>query len=550
VTSVIEDTLDNTEALDAKAHGGERRFEKSDFLRLAYWSAIAFGLLLWIVISWVGTPRQAGTDVFGYKDAGCNLALGRGFYSVGLPGTDDLQSHLFASNGPAVPFLFGLFALLFGCSGYANTFFELLFATMATFAIAALIEPAINTRWKLICAALLGLVLPSGLVFSQPDRGDMPSFAIFVFACLLARSQRKLLSHFAAPVMAGVCALFFPFGGAICGLTIWAIVMTAADCNISWHDLKERALVTLKLIGGFLLPIAIVVVFYQAVDPTAWLRFVGNGFGTSHGGLGALMRNSYGHLFRHAVFSSGPYSISLVSSSLFVIITICYFTTKQLHHRCELRDAILALVMAICVIFAVALFPKENNYLAWTRSALLVLLAASQAHLAFEARRRQVTTLLLVIIGAAVLPFVGLDALIRIQSKTNYEVAKNEVAKFADALQKARIDKLIAIPSSLYFLYKEKLPQIGDAYYIGAVATPSDIGGIIECTPSGPHSENDAPRGGYLPPLILFAHASIHYVPQLFGHRVTRHEWGWSCDQYLAEPISLPLSRSRPGASW
>jgi len=46
-----------------------------------------------------------------------------------------------------------------------------------------------------------------------------------------------------------------------------------------------------------------------------------------------------------------------------------------------------------------------------SRSALLVLLAASQARLAIEARRCQMTAVLPAIIGVAVLPFVGVDAL-------------------------------------------------------------------------------------------------------------------------------------------
>ena len=270
--------------------------------RMAFWGILALSLVFWIVFSWLGAPRQAGTDVFVYRDAGCNLALGRGFYSLGLPGTDDLQSHLFASNGPAVPFLFGLFALLFGCNGYADTFFELLFAAMATLAVATLMEPAISRQWKLICAVLLGLVLPAGLVVTEPDRPDMPSFAIFVFACLLARSQRKQLSHLAAPVVAGLCALFFPFGGAICGLAVWAIVITATELNLR-HQHKELTLVTLKLIGGFLLPIAMVIIFYQITDSSAWLRFVGNGFG-AQSGVGAVFHNGYSRLFYHAIISS------------------------------------------------------------------------------------------------------------------------------------------------------------------------------------------------------------------------------------------------------
>jgi len=149
------------------------------------------------------------------------------------------------------------------------------------------------------------------------------------------------------------------------------------------------------------------------------------------------------------------------------------------------------------------------------------------------------TTVLLAIIAAAILPFVGLDALIRIQSKENYDIAKNEVAKYAHAVQEAKIDKLIAIPSRLYFLYKTNLPQLGDEYLIGAEAKPSDIGGIVECQPGSSYRENETPGAAYLPPVVLFAHTSTRYTPHLLGHRVTRHDWGWSCDQYLAEPTNL-----------
>jgi hypothetical protein len=497
--------------------------EKADNTRFVYWVILVSGLLLWIVVSWVAAPRQAGADVWVYKDAGCNLVLGRGFYSLGLPGTDDLQPHLFSSNGPAVPFLFGLFALLFGCNGYADTFFELLFAAIATLAVAYLMEPAISRQWKLICAALLALVLPAGLVVTEPDRPDMPSFAVFVFACLLARSQRKQLSHFAAPFVAGLCALFFPFGGAICSIAIWTIVITDTELNIG-HQFKELTLVTLKLIGTFLLPIVAVIIFYQAADPTAWLRFVGNGFG-ARSGIGAVIHNGYGQLFHHAVFNSGLYSISLVFSSLAVAVTICIFATKRINRHFELREVILALAIVTIILCPIVIFPKENNYMAWTRSALLVLLAASQAPLAIEARRRQLTTLVLVIIGAAVLPFVGLDALKRIQDKAGYEIATTEVAKFAHAFQ---ISKLIAIPARLYFLYKEKLPQIVSDN-IAPVANLSDIGGVVECELDGSYREP------YFPPMVLFAHASIRYTPHLLGYQVTRHEWGWSCDQYIAD---------------
>jgi hypothetical protein len=140
------------------------------------------------------------------------------------------------------------------------------------------------------------------------------------------------------------------------GDAVWAIVTTATELNIRWHELKEHTSVTLKLIGGFLLPITVVIVLFQAVDPTAWLRFVGNGFGIQSG-LGAVIHNGYGQLFYHAVFSSGVYSISLVFSSLVVVVILGCFTTNQIYHQRELRDAILALVIAIFVLCPLIFFP-------------------------------------------------------------------------------------------------------------------------------------------------------------------------------------------------
>ena len=187
----------------------------------------------------------------------------------------------------------------------------------------------------------------------------------------------------------------------------------------------------------------------------------------------------------------------------------------------------LAVVIVICIAAPIVLFPKENNYMAWARSALLILLTSSQARLAIEARRCQITTLMLLIVGTTVLPFVGLDVLTRIQSRESYEAAKREVGAFAHALEQANAIKLIAIPSRLYFLYKESMPNIGDAYYIAPVAKPSDVGGIVYC-------KSEKPTEAYLPGVVLFSHASIRYVPHLAGRRITRHEWSWSCDQYIA----------------
>jgi hypothetical protein len=68
-------------------------------------------------------PSPARTDIFIFKDAGCNLALGLGFNAFSIPRLD-LTPRLFGSYTPGFPLVFGIFSFLFGCTAEANTLFN------------------------------------------------------------------------------------------------------------------------------------------------------------------------------------------------------------------------------------------------------------------------------------------------------------------------------------------------------------------------------------------------------------------------------------------
>ena len=69
--------------------------------------------------------RAARTYIF--KDPGSNLALKRGFTAIACR-DNDLDAHLYAAYSPGLPLLYGLFASIFGCNGYSNTYFDLIIA--------------------------------------------------------------------------------------------------------------------------------------------------------------------------------------------------------------------------------------------------------------------------------------------------------------------------------------------------------------------------------------------------------------------------------------
>ena len=496
-----------------------------------FWPIVLGFLVFWLVESCLGAPRGGAPDVFVYKEPGCNMAAGLGFTAWGMPGTGDLDRHLFATSGPAIPFLFGLVASVLGCTGRVNTLFELSFAAVSTIGIAYLLAPSLSRRWRPALALLIGLALPSGLLVSEIDRPGVPAFPIFLLACLAARAPRPLLRTVLAPYLAGICAVFFPFGGALAGLAVWVIA-----AGMEPPTLAAISRLAARQFAAFLVPIALVMALYGWLDPTAGARFLGNGFG-SHTGAGAVLSNSYGRLLGEATFSAGAYSLSLVTSSAFSVAIVLAFAVVRGSRR--LADLVLLCGLAAFPLVTVLIFPKQSDYMAWARTGLVVLLLCSAAPLAQRARRSQFVAILVALGCLANIPFVWMETLKQVQTATDYRLAQTDAATFATTLARAPSGG-VAVPSGVYFLYKPLLPQLVDLEFLHElVHGPSDLAGIAACyrgsrdgTPVGEDVLSPHP---YLPPLIPLSRARSHYVPTVFGVRVSRTEWGWSCDHYLTQ---------------
>jgi hypothetical protein len=97
---------------------------------------IAFWLILTASVVWafILPPAFGGTDVYGFKDAACNLAAGLGFKSVNFIGSKlrPFRPELFANYPPLFPLAYGLYAKLFGCNPTADKCFNLLVSALSS----------------------------------------------------------------------------------------------------------------------------------------------------------------------------------------------------------------------------------------------------------------------------------------------------------------------------------------------------------------------------------------------------------------------------------
>jgi hypothetical protein len=511
--------------------GNSRATRESGWLRgdVGFWGILVVAAALWIFGSAILAPRAGGTDVYIFKDAGCNLALGQGFVSEALPGSLDLAPHLYASYAPGVALLFGIVARVFGCSAYTDTFFDLIVGLLVSLAVARVLVPAIAPRFRLPCALLLGLSMPVGFVAAAGDRPEASGMLGFVLVCVLARGGRR---PFAAAFAAGTVTLFYPFGGMLSGFAAWCIALgpcSSRDIAQRWRPALGAAV---RMLAVYLVPILLVAAAYDIVDPTSFARFGGHAFGAASG-AGAVFDNSYAHLLAHAAFSSGPYSLSLTLSSAVAAVLVIGIVRTDLPGMGARTDWILP-VLLLAFIAAPFLFPGQNNYMAWSRSALAVLLATAGGPIASAAVRRHIVPLLLVIVCLANLPFIALDAVIRAQSRESYNIAETEARSYAQALSARRANRTVLVPAAIYFIYKPLLHRIANPdYFVSLKSILPEIGGVVACPFAKVPGTKDTLDSSPAPRLELISRVSSHVMPELFGRRLTHREWGFSCDQYV-----------------
>jgi hypothetical protein len=492
-----------------------------------YWQTLLLFVIFWFVASAFIAPNAGGTDVYIFKDAGCNLALKRGFTAIALPGMHGLEPHLYAAYSPGLPLLYGVFASIFGCNGYSNTYFDLIIAAVTTLVFAAIVQRAIPPRAQTLTAVLLGLVLPSGMVLTASDRPEALGLLGIMLACLVVSNSHGSLRPYIAAFIAGVTTLVHPLAGILTVPIIW----TLAACQTDQFLPSREVHLAVRMVAIYLLPIALIVSFYWTVDATSLSRFEAHAFGQSSG-AGALLHNGFLQLLAHAAFSSGYSSLAATSSSAIIAAMGLYYAANQSWNR-QPRSFLLLSLMLFLVVFPVAVFPAQNNYMALIRAIVPIVVVLSAVAGYFpEARQRFVVIVMIVLICATNLPLLFLSILSREQTTGLYRVARNEATEFARQINDANAKPLTLVPAGVYFLYKPELGDIINPDYLDPIEK-TRINGEVACSYGRrPGADN---LSGLIPltELKQLSKASSHYAPHLLAVRLMKSEWGWSCDTYI-----------------
>jgi hypothetical protein len=475
------------------------------------WAVLLAGLAAWLAFDLAWPNVYGGTDVFHFKDAGCNLAAGRRFTSASFVGSESFEAKLWFSQGPLFPLVYGLYASLFGCGFASDNVFDLLVSAGLSAAVLALAGRGLRPRMRLAFAAALALVLPTGGLYWPNDRPDHAALALALLALLPVRSggDAPVRPWIGPPLIAGLAFAASPFYG----LVAFALA-AAADLGRDGGSVRGAAR---RIAGGAIafaaVPTAAVAVFI-AYDPGTVGRFADH--------LSILFASGATFLERisHAVNSSGTNSRLIALRWLAALVFAAWLLAAAVRSggaRCRLwlPAALLALVAGVPVAF-----PHQNSYYAAAALIVAALMPGAVSGPAGGRARRLAATAILFL---PLLPGLGTTLLQRLESHASYvEEARRVAARTYLA------GRLAVVPSTHYFLFLPSGARLFDAAYLGPKHDPGQVDFHVVCRTAYPLGTALAPPPGFVP-ADPGAAPPAEVPMRLFGRTLMGRDWGWGC---------------------
>jgi hypothetical protein len=440
-----------------------RRFAGACFRPLNLWIV---GTAIWLLVSAIADPQFGATDIFVYKDAGVNWALGRGLVTAGVPGNVTLDPTFYSSYPPVFPLVYGLFVRMFGLGAYQNTFFNLSVAALSCGAWMLLLGRMFPRRSGSAGLGtmniLLVLMIPTGTLTVATDRPDQLAFLVFLLSFLISvgtdSPKRMALAFF----LAGLNASISPFAG---------IMNFVCLCAVQWSQLvsaKRRLAICLLLA---MIPTAATVAFFWWADPEAISRLWK--YGTGRGGVGQNVISGEGlrvYLtgLKHAAFSSGVHSVGLFLSFLGMLVLLCGYAAKCAG---ELRSPAIRFLLAAggLGLFTLAAFPARNNYMGLARNAALVLFLVLFLRVDKNPRSAmRVSVAAVILLALGQVPEMARDTAARLVTRSSYSRAQAQCTALAKDLQKTwpMIEPISGVVSpSLYFVFKPHFNIFDPSYF-------------------------------------------------------------------------------------
>jgi hypothetical protein len=525
---------------------GESWFSK----RTLPWVILGVFTVFWFGFFALMSPQPGGPDVFVFRDAGCNWAHGRGLVAASVPTANTTTPVLFASYTPGALLLFGLAASLFGCSGPVDTFYNVGLAAGAIFLLYRCFSLAVSSGWQRACAALLlGAALPTGLVAFDSDRPEMPAFCLLVAILLLWRQTSSVAGRSLLLGCVGLVFLIHPFAG-IAGWLLLAFLLVFGESTVEPYAWMRRLQLITTGTALYALIVAVWALSMWSQDHTSLHRFlehaVGRGTGAGvvlHGAKagdsesGSGTHNGYTvafrQLFNPAFPASAAMAISLLVSGL--VVAVCAFRgpgRPRLLLQC-------ALLLSVLVIFPLAVFPAQANYLGLSRALLLVVLFVGGFPLASAVRGSMAPLSLILVAFVFTVPWVGLGILQTVDARDSYYAEQDQARRVrAYFEQRGERDPALLVDSGRYFIYKPYFANLYNPNYLEAGDATDQYQGLILCyAGTRAFSRAQLPWASVLGAsrwrLIDGGEDAVRVT--LFGHPLMRRNWTWMCDAYARQ---------------
>jgi hypothetical protein len=494
-----------------------------------YWLLFAICAVGWLAAYSILPPMMSGTDVFMFRDAGWNLAAYGHFESAGLMYMPDLVPRFYAHYTPIMPLLFAGYLKVFPRNAYAGTLFNLFIGLSAAAAALGqvLAQPATRLRnWTALAIA----VLP--VLFVADDRPEALGLALFVATIAVAEASS------ARPIAVGsLIALTFlahPFSAVAAAIWVFALFL-----NRNWSGPRRWSL-TLQEIAyaaaTALVPLIAVAFLYHALDPTSLTRFLAHTRGPRSGIRIGVHGGESGTFLRGVRWSafgvSGLAAWNYLSSLAAVLLLIAWSAFRS--RKLGASAWTLVAAAACCTLTAAILFSYEYHYVDELALLLPLGLLVAESH---RSRLAPVGICLLLVALVSRLPFLGFGLLVRSEQGPSYRAALQQ-PRFLSS-QIASPDAPITVEGDSYDVFK---PQFHHMIHLRDAENIHDFAGL-----AGVANCYDGFHGTGLRPFPERLNAAEFHLVQadpqhlwitLFGHRVTRAQWGYGCDLYVRNSAS------------
>jgi hypothetical protein len=512
------------------------------------WVILGIFTVLWFGFFALMSPQPAGPDVFVFRDAGCNWAHGRGLVAASVPHANTLRPMLFASYTPGAPLLFGLAASLFGCSASMDTFYNLALAAAAVFLLYRCFSLAVTSGWQRASAALLlGAALPTGMVAFDSDRPEMPAFCLLVVILLLWRQTSSVAARSWLFACNGIVFLIHPFAG-IAGWLLLAFLLLFGERTVEAQTRTGRLQVVIAGTALYALIVAVWALAMWSQDHTSLHRFLehaaGRGTGAGvvlHGAKagdsesGSGAHSGYAVAFRQLFSPAFPASAAIAISLLVsgsVVAAYAFPVRKRLLIQC-------VFLLAVLLIFPLAVFPAQTNYLGLSRALLLATVFIGGFPLADRLRESMAPLFLVLICFLFTAPWIGLEILQTIEARASYYHEQDQARRVRAYFdQRGERDPALLVDSGHYFVYKPYFANLYNPNYLEAGDVTDQFQGLIRCyAGSRAFSREqlpwDAALGAGQWTLIDGGEDAVRVA--VFGHPIMRRNWTWMCDVYARQ---------------